>query len=108
VGVSRERARRRELRERERAAAAARRERALRRRLWWRRLWRRLAPRPRRRAWLLGRRSPAQRSLIAGGAIVAIGLIWYLVDPWPLRIGFTLLLALVLPALVRLVFHRRG
>jgi hypothetical protein len=38
---------------------------------------------------------------------VALGAIWYLVDPAPLRIGLTLLLILMLPVLVIMTFDRR-
>jgi hypothetical protein len=66
-----------------------------------------LTPPDRRRAWLLTRRSSGQRAFITGVALVAIGLLWYFVEPWPMRIGFTLLLLLLLPVFVIIVFDRR-
>ena len=36
-----------------------------------------------------------------------VGIVWYLVDSWPVRIGFTLLVLLMLPVLVVMTFDRR-
>jgi hypothetical protein len=66
-----------------------------------------MTPRRGRRAWLLGRRSAGQRSLILGVVIAGLWLIWYLVDPLALRIAFSLMLVLVLPVAVVVVFDRR-
>ncbi|HEX6873532.1 MAG TPA: hypothetical protein VF163_20735 [Micromonosporaceae bacterium] len=106
--MSKERARRRAEREAARALAEQRRQRLQARRAWRRALIRRVTPRSGRRAWLLARRSPGQRALIAGATVGALWSIWYLVDSWPLRIGFSLLLLLVLPVLVVMAFDRRG
>jgi Flp pilus assembly protein TadB len=105
--VSKERARRRAEREAARAVAEAKRLRRERWRASRRAIVRAVKPRQRRRAWLLGRRSPGQRALIAGTAIALLGAVWYLVDSWPLRIAFSLLLVLVLPVLVIVTFDRR-
>lgn len=106
--MSKERARRRAEREATRAVVAAKRELQQRRRARRRALLRRLAPKPRRRAWGLGRRSPGQRALIGGLALGLIGLVWYLVPHWPLRIAFWLLVLLALPAIGVLTFDRKG
>jgi Flp pilus assembly protein TadB len=105
--VSKERARRRAEREAAKAVAEARRLRRDRRRAWRRRVVRSFKPKVRRRAWLLARRSPGQRALIIGVGIAALGAIWYMVDSWPLRVAFTLLLVLLLPVLVIVTFDRR-
>jgi Flp pilus assembly protein TadB len=105
--VSRERAVRRAVREAERARLAAIVARRERRRTRRRELLRRLTPRRRRRAWLLGRRSPGQRALIIGLALAGLALIWYLVDPLALRIAFSLMLLLLLPVLAVVTFDRR-
>lgn len=106
--MSKERARRRAEREALRAAAAAKRARRERRRELRRALVRRLTPRRRRRAWGLGRRSPGQRALMGAIALALFGLVWYLVDDWPLRIAFWLLVVLILPAIAVLTFDRKG
>jgi Flp pilus assembly protein TadB len=107
--MSRERARRRAEREAVRAAAEAARVRRAERRSRRRALLRRVTPRvpDRRRAWLLPRRSPGQRAFVVGLGLGLIALVWYLVDAWPMRIGFTLLALLLLPVLVVLTFDRR-
>ena len=110
--MSKERARRRAVREAEQAAAAARRSRQLARRSRLRSVRRSLAaplaPLKRRRAWLSGRRSPGQR-LAVGTAAVAVGLvIWYVVPSWPVRIAFWLLTLLLLPVLAVVSFDRKG
>ncbi len=105
--MSKERAQRRAAREAARAVAEAKRVRLARRRERRREVLRWLRPRVRRRAWLLARRSPGQRALIAGVAIGLLWMVWYLVDSWPLRIGFSLVLLLLLPVLVIVTFDRR-
>jgi hypothetical protein len=105
--VSKERARRRAEREAAREVAAAARARRERRRARWRALVRRLKPPDRRRAWLLARRSPGQRAATVAFLLLALGAIWYLVEPVPLRVGLTLLLILMLPVLVIVIFDRR-
>jgi Flp pilus assembly protein TadB len=106
--VSKERARRRAEREAARAIATARRGRIERRRAWRRALVRRLRPRTGRHAWGLGRRSPGQRALIGGLALGLVGLVWYFVDEWPLRIAFWLLILFALPVIGVLTFDRKG
>jgi hypothetical protein len=107
AAVSKERARRRAEREALRAAAEAAMRRRAARRARWRALLRRLSPPDRRRAWLLARRSPGQRALVAGVALGGLWMIWYLVDDWALRVAFTLLALLLLPVLVIVTFDRR-
>jgi Flp pilus assembly protein TadB len=107
AAVSKERARRRAERQAERAAAEVRQRRVAGRRARRRALMVKVMPRPTRRAWLLARRSPGQRALAAGVAIGLLWAIWYLVPPWPLRIGLSLLVALLLPVFVILTFDRR-
>jgi Flp pilus assembly protein TadB len=106
--VSKERARRRAQREAAAAVAQAKRQRLEHRRVRRRALVRRLTPRQRRRAWLLGRRSPGQRAAIVGVAIGLLWIVWYFVEPWPLRIAFSILAVLVLPLLVVVTFDRRA
>ena len=88
--------------------AQARRQRLDRRRARRRALVARLTPLQRRRAWLLGRRSPGQRAAIVGAAIGLLGIVWYFVEPWPLRIAFSILAVLVLPLLVVMTFDRKA
>jgi Flp pilus assembly protein TadB len=105
--VSRERAKRRAERDAARARAQEVRLRIERRRARRRALLRRFTPRPRRRAWLLGRRSAGQRAAIAGVTVAVLWLIWYLVEPLALRVAFSLLLVLLVPVLVVVAFDRR-
>jgi Flp pilus assembly protein TadB len=105
--VSRERARRRAEREAARAVAEAKRLRLEQRRARWRQLARRLRRPDRRRAWLLGRRSPGQRAVIAGIAIGLLWMVWYFVESWPVRIGLAFLVVLALPVVVVMMFDRR-
>jgi hypothetical protein len=105
--MSKERAARRAHREAERAAATLARERSERRRARRRALVRRLTPKRTRRAWLLPRRSGGQRALVAGATLLVLWLVWYLVEPWALRIGLSLLVLLLAPVLVIVVFDRR-
>jgi Flp pilus assembly protein TadB len=106
--VSKERARRRTEREAARAAAEAKRLRIEARRSTRRALVRSLRPKIGRRGRLTGRRSPAQRTVLV---VVALGLgwvVWYLVDGWPVRIAFWLLLLLLLPVFAVVSFDRKG
>lgn len=105
--MSKDRARRRAEREVVRAAAEAKRVRTEQRRARRRALLRKMAPPDRRRAWLLARRSPGERALIVGVGIGLLWMVWYLVDSWPVRIGFALLVLLLLPVLVIVTFDRR-
>ncbi len=109
--MSKERARRRAEREAARAAAEAVRLRRFRRRAvlhdWLRRL-RRLRPAARRSAWGLGRRSPAQRSMIVGVGLALLFAVWYFVDSLATRIALSLLVLLVLPVLAIVSFDRKG
>lgn len=106
--MSKERAKRRAEREAARAAEQAVRLRRARRRERWRALVRRLTPKRRRRAWGLGRRSPVQRSIIAGVGLLALFVIWSLVDSLPNRIGLSVLVLLLLPVLAVISFDRKG
>ena len=40
-------------------------------------------------------------------SIGLVGAVWYFVDPWPLRIAFTILALLVTPLLAVVTFDRR-
>ena len=88
--------------------AQAKRQRLERRRARRRALVAKLTPARRHRAWLLGRRSPGQRAAIVGAAVGLLGVVWYLVEPWPLRIAFSILAMLLLPLLVVMTFDRRA
>ena len=103
--MSKERARRRAILEQEKARRAARRERAERRRA----LLRRMVPRsPRRRTGkLFARRTRAQRAAITAGVLVALTLVWWLVDSLATRIALTALVAVATPTLVVLTLDRR-
>ena len=105
--MSKERARLRAEREAARAVAEAKRRRTEQRQARRRAMLRRMTPKPRRRAWLLGRRSPAQRVAIAVAGIAVLLGIWYFVDPLVLRIAFSLLCVLLLPVLATVAFDRR-
>jgi hypothetical protein len=105
--MSKERARLRAEREAARAVAEAKRRRAELRQTRRRAMLRRMTPKPRRRAWLLGRRSPGQRVAIVLTAITVLLGIWYFVDPLVLRIAFSLLFVLLLPVLATVAFDRR-
>jgi Flp pilus assembly protein TadB len=106
--MSKERARRRALREAERAAAQAVRERRARRRAWRSSLARRLRPAPRRWTWGFGRRSPAQRAILAGAAVVLLLAVWYFADSLATRLALTALVLLLLPVLAVVAFGRKG
>lgn len=104
--MSKERARRRAEREAARAAAQAARQRRARRIAFLRRF---LPTRRRWRwAWGLGRRSPAQRSAVAGAGILALAAIWYFLDSVATRIGLSILVLLVLPVFAVVTFDRKG
>jgi Flp pilus assembly protein TadB len=103
--MSKERARRRALAEVERAKRAARRERAEHRRATLRRMVPHLQRR--RTGKLFARRSRAQRAAIASGVLVALILVWWLVDPLLTRIALTALVAVATPTLVVLTLDRR-
>jgi hypothetical protein len=105
--MSKERARLRAEREAARAVAETKRVRARLRRARRQAMLRRMTPKPRRRAWLLGRRSPGQRFAIVALAVVGLVAIWYLVDPLVLRVAFSLLFLLLLPVLATVAFDRR-
>jgi len=70
---------------------------------------RRMAPRLRRRRTgkLFARRTRAQRAAIASGVLVALILVWWLVDPLLTRIGLTALVIVATPTLVVLTLDRR-
>jgi len=106
--VSKERARRRAEREAAQAVAQAARLRRERRRASRRALVKRITPRRSRRAWLLGRRNPAQRGVVALFGVGGLILIWYVVGPLVLRIALSLLLLLMLPVLAVVAFDRKG
>jgi hypothetical protein len=103
--MSKERARRRALVELERAERAARRERAERRRAQVRRMVPRLSRR--RTGKLFARRTRSQRAAIATGVLVALVLVWSLVDSLATRIGLTALVVVATPTLVVLTLDRR-
>jgi hypothetical protein len=106
--MSKDRARRRAEREAVRAAALAVRLRRERRRDRRAALVRRLRPRQRNLAWGLGRRTPAQRSVIVGVAIGLLFAVWYFVDALGTRIALSVLTLLILPVVVVVAFDRKG
>jgi hypothetical protein len=107
--MSRERARRRALRQAEAERARAARARAVARRQRRRALLRRLTPRlpDRRTGRLLPRRSRGERAGVAVVALTAPSAIWLLVDDLALRLGLIILALLALPALVVIALGRR-
>jgi Flp pilus assembly protein TadB len=106
--MSRERARRREVREAARAVAEAKRQRLEQRRARRAAVLRRLRPRSRRWAWGLGRRSPGQRAALVGVAVAGLLAVWYFVESWPVRIALGLLILLSLPVVAVVTFDRKG
>ena len=107
--MSKERALRRAEREAARAVAEAKRQRRERRRARRSAMLRRLRPKSGgRRAWGLGRRTPAQRSALVGFALAALLAIWYFVDSWSGRIALSLLVLLALPVVAVVTFDRKG
>jgi Flp pilus assembly protein TadB len=107
--VSKERARRRAVREAEAAVARARRARAVARRERRRAFVRRLTPRlpDRRTGRLFARRNRAQRAVVGALTVLAALLVWLLVDSLALRLALITVLLLALPALVVIAFGRR-
>jgi Flp pilus assembly protein TadB len=104
--MSKQRALRRAAREAEAQKHRVRRERAARRRALLRRL-RPTRPRRRRNGRLPIGLTRAERAAIIVGALVALGLVWLLVDGMSTRIAFTALIALCAPALIVLTVDRR-
>ncbi len=106
--MSKERARRRAVREAEAARQRVVRERRFARRARRRALLRRLTPRLRRgRTGRLPRHTRAERAAIVGLTAAAVLLIWALVDDLALRLALVALLLLVLPAIVVIALDRR-
>lgn len=112
--MSRERARRREEREKLAAAARERRERRAARdaqRRARRAAWRRRLPtrtRWRRQQGILARRRRLENSVIVGLYLVAQVIVWLLTsDPW-VRVASALLGVLAMPVLVTLTLDRRS
>jgi hypothetical protein len=103
--VSKERAKRRALLEAERADRMRRHERKRARRAAVRRLVPKV--RVRRTGKLFARRSRAQRSVIVTFVLVALALIWLLIDSMAARIGFSALVIVGTPALTVLILDRR-
>ncbi|GGM43349.1 hypothetical protein ACFFX1_23760 [Dactylosporangium sucinum] len=103
--MSKERARRRALLEAERAERIRRAERKRQRRA----AVRRLVPKVRvgRTGKLFARRSRAQRSAIAMFVLVALALVWLLIDSVAARIGLSAFIIVATPALTVLVLDRR-
>ncbi|WP_189113428.1 hypothetical protein [Pilimelia terevasa] len=100
--MSRERARRRAAREAAAQAARTTRARRAARRDRRRAVLRRVTPRlpARRRVGRLRRWSPARRAAFAVVGLLAVGLVWTLVDELALRLALTVLLALAAPVVV--------
>jgi fatty acid desaturase len=107
--VSKERARRRALREAEVAASRAARLRAVQRRERRRALARRLRPRlpDRRTGRLFARRTRAQRAAIAVGALTALAFVWFGLDSVATKVALSALILVATPAITVLVFDRR-
>jgi len=106
--VSKERARRRAEREAVALLERERRHRRTRRRLRRRAVVRRLVPkRPGRTGKLFARRTPAQRATIAIGVIIALILVWTLIDSLLTRLGLTAFVLVATPILVVLTLDRR-
>ncbi|MEU5564534.1 hypothetical protein [Micromonospora musae] len=106
--MSKERARRRAVREAELARERAVRRRRVARRDHRRRLVRRLTPQWRRgSAGRLARHSRAERAGIVLLTLASLILIWSLVDDLALRLVLIVLLLLVLPAIVVIALDRR-
>jgi Flp pilus assembly protein TadB len=112
--VSRERARRREEREREAAArreARERREQRLARRRTARRAWRARLPhrtRWRRQQGLLARRRRAQNAAILGLFLAVQAVVWLVTSDPSVRLAAALFGVLSLPVLVTLTLDRRS
>ncbi|AEB46411.1 hypothetical protein VAB18032_26691 [Micromonospora maris AB-18-032] len=109
AAVSKERARRRAVREAEAARRRVARERALARRARRRALIRRMVPTVRRgRTGRLLRYSRRERATIVALTLAAIALIWVLVPDLALRVVLIVLLLLVLPVIVVVALDRRS
>lgn len=106
--MSKERARRRAVRQAEAEAERAVRRRRVARRERRRAVVRRLTPKVRRgRTGRLARHTRGERAaivLLTGAALVGI---WYFVDDLALRLALVVLLLLVLPAIVVIALDRR-
>jgi predicted small integral membrane protein len=107
--LSKERAKRREVRLAEAEAARTARQRARDRRERRRALLRRVRPAlpDRRTGRLFVRRTRGQRAAVAIVALAALVLVWLGVDALSTRIALTMLIAIAIPALTVLVFDRR-
>jgi hypothetical protein len=106
--VSKERARRRAQPEPVALLERERRQRRTQRRLRRRAVVRRLVPkRPGRTGKLFARRTPAQRATIAIGVIIALILVWTLIDSLLTRLGLTAFVLVATPILVVLTLDRR-
>jgi hypothetical protein len=107
--MSKERARRRAIREAEAARLRAQRARAVARRQRRRALLRRLRPRlpDRRTGRLFARRSRGERAGVAAVSLAALAAIWMLVSDPALRVVLTVVLVLGLPAAVVIALGRR-
>jgi hypothetical protein len=107
--MSKERAKRRAAREAHEQAAREARARVAARRAKRRALMQRLTPRlpDRRVGKLYPRRTRAQRVAIALAFVVAVVLIWQLVDDTPTRIALIAAMAVATPAIVVIAFGRR-
>jgi Flp pilus assembly protein TadB len=105
--MSKERARRRQVR----LAESARRTDAERRRVARRSRWRsakaRLAPRRNRVGRLPSRFSRAQTKIGVGVLLALVAVAFYLTESWPIRIAAIVLAALSLPVLLTISFDRR-
>ncbi|MBY8872749.1 hypothetical protein K7640_12980 [Micromonospora sp. PLK6-60] len=107
--MSKERARRREVREAQQAAERAARQRRVARRERRRALVRRLTPRVRLgRSGRLPRHTRGERAGIVLLTGVALAGIWSFVDDLALRLALVVLLLLVLPAIVVIALDRRS
>jgi len=107
--MSKERARRRAVREAAAEVARVRRQREVARRARRRALLRRLTPRlpDRRTGRLFARRHRGQRAVIAVLTLAAALVVWLLVDSLALRLALLALIALALPAFVVIALDRR-
>lgn len=107
--MSKERARRRALRQAEEERQRAVRARRVARRQRRRTLLRRLRPRlpGRRTGRLFARRSRGERAAVFVLSLAALAVIWLVVDDLALRLALIALLILVLPAVVVIALDRR-
>ena len=105
--MSKERARRRAVREAEAERRRIRHERVRRRAAQRRELMQRLARKRRRTGHLYPRRAFAQRLGIALVAVLAVGFVWWQVDDLATRLALSIVVAVAAPAAVVLTFDRR-